>query len=129
MTLSEKLLCGFTAVILGVGIWCFTCNQDIYREVGNAHPARGYAEFVNQLSNEEFVLVRFERWEQSNSWVLNDLHNFLTGKDAALHTTSLVLTQAVITFTFYYCFACIPFILLTGVRAYQRQAGGKRWST
>lgn len=118
----EKVLLALSVLIVCAGAICLALNQDIYREVGNAHPAKGYAEFVGKLSDEEFVLSRYERWEDSDSWVLRDLHRFLTVKDAELGS-ALILTQAVISFAFYYSFACIPLVLVMAIRTVQRRRG------
>ena len=118
MRLTEKVLLSLTLLILLAGAIFYAFNMDVYREVDNMHPARGYAEFVGKLSDEEFVLSNCE------SWVLRSLHHFLTTKGAELDTFALLFTQAVITFAFYYSFACTPFVILCFVRVYQRRKEG-----
>lgn len=126
MRLTEKVLLSLTLLILLAGAVFYAFNMDVYREVDNMHPARGYAEFVGKLSDEEFVLSNCESWSDSNSWVLRSLHHFLTTKGAELDTFALLFTQAVITFAFYYSFACTPFVILCFVRVYQRRKEGYR---
>lgn len=120
MRLAEKILPLVTLVILGAGTLCYTMNLDIYRSVENMNPAGGYAEFVNKLGDEEFVVSNCSSWEDSQSWILRDLYNFLTNEDAELNA-AFVLTQAVVTFAFYYSFACIPFIIITFVLMRKRR--------
>lgn len=124
MKLSEKLLLLVTAVIIGAGVLCYTFNLDIYRSVENMNPIKGYAEFVNSLTDEEFVLSHYENWKGSSSWVLGDLHQFLTEESTELNTFSLLFTQAVITLAFYYGMACIPFIIVCFIRIRQRSKKG-----
>ena len=100
MRLAEKILPLVTLVILGAGTLCYTMNLDIYRSVENMNPAGGYAEFVNKLGDEEFVVSNCSSWEDSQSWILRDLYNFLTNEDAELNAAAFVLTQAVVTFDF-----------------------------
>lgn len=121
MRLAEKILPLVTLVILGAGTLCYTMNLDIYRSIENMNPAGGYAEFVNKLGDEEFVVSNCSSWEDSQSWILRDLYNFLTNEDAELNAAAFVLTQAVVTFAFYYSFACIPFIIITFVLMRKRR--------
>lgn len=123
MKLTEKLLLVFTALLIGAGVFCYTFNRDIYCSVGNMNPVKGYAEFVNSLSNEDFILSKYEGWSSSTSWVLRDLYQFLTEEAAELNAASLVFTQAVIALSYYYSFACIPFVILwfTGVHRRRRK--------
>lgn len=121
MRLSEKVLLSLTVLIILVGAAFYGFNMDVYREVDNMHPAHGYADFVGKLSDEEFVLSHCDSWGNSDSWVLRSLHHFLTTEGAELNTFALLFTQSVITFAFYYSFACIPFVVLCFVRVYQRR--------
>lgn len=121
MKLVEKLLLLFTVLVFSAGAVCVACNRDIYREVDNMHPAKGYADFVSKLSDEDFVLTRYKGWKDSSSWVLQDLYRYLTAESVELNTFSLLFTQAVITFAFYYTCACVPFLVLIFVRVRQRE--------
>lgn len=121
MRLLEKLLLLFSVLIICEGAICLVWNQDIYKSVEIAHPAKGYAEFVTKLTDSEFIMDNYAQWEDSNSWVLNGLYAYLTTDGATLNTFSLLFTQAVITFAFYYSFACIPFIILMIMRMYQNK--------
>ena len=121
MRLAEKILLLVTLVILGAGTLCYTMNLDIYRSVENMNPAGGYAEFVNKLGDEDFVVSNCSSWADSQSWVLRDLYNFLTNEDAELNAAAFVLTQAVVVFAFYYSFACIQFIIITFVLMRKRR--------
>lgn len=121
MRLAEKILLLVTLVILGAGTLCYTMNLDIYRSVENMNPAGGYAEFVNKLGDEDFVVSNCSSWADSHSWVLRDLYNFLTNEDAELNAAAFVLTQAVVVFAFYYSFACIPFTIITFVLMRKRR--------
>ena len=121
MRLAEKILLLVTLVILGAGTLCYAMNLDIYRSVENMNPAGGYAEFVNKLGDEDFVVSNCSSWADSQSWVLRDLYNFLTNEDAELNAAAFILTQAVVVFAFYYSFACIPFIIITFVLMRKRR--------
>lgn len=121
MKLPEKLLLLVTVVIIGAGVFCYARNRDIYCSVENMNPVTGYAEFVTNLSNEDFILAQYEEWADSTSWVLNGLYQFLTEEAAELNAASLVFTQAVIALSYYYSFACTPFIILCFVRVHQRR--------
>lgn len=120
MRLAEKILLLVALVILGAGTLCYTLNLDIYRSVENMNPAGGYAEFVNKLGDEDFVVSNCSSWADSQSWVLRDLYNFLTNEDAELNA-AFVLTHAVVVFALYYSFACIPFIIITFVLMRKRR--------
>lgn len=128
MKLTEKLLLVVTVVIIGAGVFCYALNLDIYRSVENMNPATGYAEFVTNLSNEDFILSHYEGWQNSQSWILRDLYQFLTEEAAELNTVSLVFTQAVIAFAYYYSFACVPFIIFLAVRVrrHRKEVGVSR---
>lgn len=124
MKRAEKILLLVTAIVLFTGSICYAMNLDVYRAVDNMHPVHGYAEFVDSLSDEDFVLDNCDKWSASQSWVLRDLYNFLTIEDAQLNTLVFASTQAAVTFSFYYSFACVPFIVITLVRVHQRRKKG-----
>lgn len=120
MKRCELALLAISAILLCAGAICFFYNLDIYRAVENTHPAKGFTEFVSQLSDDEFVLRQAPQWENSSSWVLRDLHQFLTDETVPFNSFSLLFTQSVITFAYYYGFACLPFLILVCVRMWQR---------
>ena len=100
---------------------CYLANYDIYSAVGNYWPVSGFSDFTRSLSNEEFVLSNCTGWKTSPSWVLRDLYQFLTVKEAALNTVAFMVTQAIIAFAFFYALACLPFAALLAFLKYKRR--------
>ena len=124
MRLSEKWFLAVSLVLLLIGAWCYASNIDIYIEVDNMHPVRGYADFIHNISDAEYAQEHYVEWGESNSWVLQSLYTFLTVQDAQLDSFTVLITQALIVLAYYYFFACVPFVLLVILRVHQRRQGG-----
>lgn len=129
MSRREKWFLLISGIIVGFGAIFYLWNIDVYRCVGNYSPVYGYADFVNRLSDLDFVLANVESWATSSSWVLQSLYAYLTVEGAEFGSFDILYTQMVITLTFYYLWVALLAIIIRCTRWWNenQNEGGYLW--